>query len=280
MIVYPVIMAVPAIKKEADNLQYYLPKFEKFARKKFSEIKARVNVPGFEKYGDRALDSGINLIKDGLKSAILGLPSILGTILEWFFLVPLFLFFLFKDGKNFKYSILKLVPNSIFERVYSLMHKFNKQLGDYIFAKFVEATIVGVIITTGLVIIDLRFAIILGLVAAITNIIPYVGPILGFVPAIIIGLIEYGGLTSQLGAVIVLYSLANAIDLGLVFPILVSKIVDLHPIIVVVSVVLGSQMMGIMGMVVSIPFAAAFKLLFQEFYFSIYPSGPTQKRNM
>jgi putative permease len=64
--------------------------------------------------------------------------------------------------------------------------------------------------------------------------------------------------------------IANIIDMGLVFPLLVSKIVDLHPIVVVASVILGSQYWGLVGMIVSIPLAAAVKLIFIELYREIY----------
>jgi putative permease len=58
--------------------------------------------------------------------------------------------------------------------------------------------------------------------------------------------------------------------LALVFPLLVSKIVNLHPIVVVVSVILGSQFAGVIGMIISIPMAAFLKLLFNEFYRELY----------
>ena len=114
-----------------------------------------------------------------------------------------------------------------------------------------------------------RFALLLGLLAGITNIIPYLGPLLGVIPAIIWVLVEYG-FSTTFGGVIVLYLVANVIDLAIVFPILVSKVVNLHPIIVVVSVILGSQYFGIVGMILSIPAAVAIKLIFMEVYNEVY----------
>ncbi|MBT6326833.1 MAG: AI-2E family transporter, partial [Bdellovibrionales bacterium] len=64
--------------------------------------------------------------------------------------------------------------------------------------------------------------------------------------------------------------IANIIDLALVFPILVSKIVDLHPVLVVISVIVGSQYLGMVGMIISIPAAVALKLIVTEFYREIY----------
>ncbi len=65
---------------------------------------------------------------------------------------------------------------------------------------------------------------------------------------------------------VIIYTIANLIDMILVFPLLVSKIVNLHPIVVVVSIIIGSQLGGIVGMIVIIPFIAFFKILFIEIY--------------
>ena len=67
--------------------------------------------------------------------------------------------------------------------------------------------------------------------------------------------------------------IANAIDIALIFPILVSKIVDLHPMLVILSVILGSQLMGVAGMVVSIPIAASIKLIIEEIYLEFYQTS-------
>ena len=168
--------------------------------------------------------------------------------------------------------MLRVTPNSLFERFYYVSHQFNKQIGDYIFAKFIEASIVGTIITTGLWIMDIRFSLILGVLAGATNIIPYLGPLLGMVPGLVFGIVEYG-MGTTFGAIALLYTIANAIDIAIVFPILVSKIVDLHPMIVIASVIIGSQTLGVLGMVISIPCAAAIKLIITEIYNEVYSSS-------
>jgi len=267
--VYPVVKVVPIVSNEVKNFQYYFPKVESYIKREYKNVSYQIKDRTGIEIGDKFVDDGIKIAKKSTTSFILNAPAILASVVEWIFLVPLFVFFLLKDGEKFKRLVLRLVPNSIFERFYFLSHQFNKQLGDYIFAKFIEASIVGIIITVGLLIMDIRFSLLLGMVAGVTNIIPYIGPIFGMIPAVIVGMAEYG-FSPTFGAMMLLYLIANAIDIALVFPILVSKIVDLHPIVVVVSVILGSQTMGIMGMVVSIPLAAALKLIFFEIYSEIY----------
>ncbi len=267
--IYPIVKLVPLIKHESENIQYYLPKIERYFRIQHDNfnkmVKDRV---GLEIEGN-LIDHVITLVKNSSKSILLSVPKILASFLEWIFLVPLLLFFILLEGRKFKDVIFLLIPNRLFERTYYLAHQFNKQLGDYIFAKFVEASIVGTSVTIGLYILDIRFALIFGIIAGITNVIPYLGPFIGTAPSLIFGAAVYG-IGSEFGAILILFLIVNAFDLALVFPILVSKIVNLHPIVVVVSVILGSQMMGVVGMVISIPLAAAIKLLLTEIYKYLY----------
>jgi putative permease len=192
-------------------------------------------------------------------------PDYLSSLFEWMLLVPLFLYFFFMESSEFSRSFLRSIPNPIFEKSYVLFSQFNAKFGEYIIAKFIEAAILGTTVTLGLLLIGFPYPFILGFIAGVTNILPYIGPIIGFIPAIFIGLLSKDPNASILAMALV-FGIANLIDMILVFPLLVSKIVNLHPIVVVVSIVVGSQLAGIVGMIVIIPFVAFFKLLFKEIY--------------
>ncbi|MFT6631794.1 MAG: putative permease [Bacteriovoracaceae bacterium] len=266
---YPVIEAIKTIGEESHRIEYYLPKLENYLRTKYvyvqTEVKQRFNYDIETNPVDKLIEFG----QENTKQLFVFLPQIIGSLLEWGLMIPLFLFFILKDERKLRFQFIQIVPNNIVERAYYLYHQFNTKFGDYIFAKAIEAAIVGTIITTGLLIIGYPFAFLLGILAGITNILPYIGPILGFVPALVVGLVDQNPNTT-LGAMFVLYLVANIIDLAFVFPLLVSKIVNLHPIIVVISVILGSQFGGVVGMIISIPMAAFIKLLFQEIYLELY----------
>lgn len=269
MFIYPVVKGVNTITEEAHKVEYYLPRLENYLREKYRYVKREVNIRFNYEITTNPVDKLVEYGQVSTKAVLVYLPIILTSLLEWGFVIPLFLFFILKDGRALRFRFLKLVPNNIVERFYFLFHQFNTKFGDYIFAKFIEAAIVGTVITTGLLIIDFPFAFLLGIVAAITNILPYIGPFFGFAPALIVGLVDQNPNTT-LTAMVVLYIVANVIDLALVFPLLVSKIVNLHPLIVVISVILGSQFAGIVGMIISIPLAAFLKLLSQEIYRELY----------
>jgi len=272
IIIYPVATGINSVIEESHKIQYYLPKLESYLRVKYSALKVEVKNRFNYEVTINPVDTLIEVGEQSTKTLAVFLPKILKSTLELSFLIPLFLFFIIKDGRRVRFEFLKIVPNSIVEKTYYLVHQFNTKFGDYIFAKFIEALIVGTTITSGLMIMDFPFAFLLGIIAGITNILPYIGPIIGFLPALIIGLADQNPDT-MVSAMVMLYILANVIDLALVFPILVSKIVNLHPMVVVLSVIIGSQFGGIIGMIISIPLAAFVKLLFIEVYRDLYTNN-------
>ncbi|WPU65301.1 AI-2E family transporter [Peredibacter starrii] len=242
-----------------------LPEAQKILQDKVFGLKVKV----FDQFGFKLKLDPVNYVMAKIESQgadfLNHIPDYLSAMFEWMLLVPLFLWFFFMESRKFSQGLLEAIPNPIFEKSYVLFSQFNTKFGEYIIAKFIEATILGTLVTLGLLIVGFPYPFILGFVAGVTNILPYIGPVIGFVPAFFIALLSKDPNVSMLGMVVI-YTLANLIDMILVFPLLVSKIVNLHPIVVVVSIIIGSQLGGIVGMIVIIPFIAFFKLLFKEIY--------------
>ncbi len=268
----PLINAIPTAIDESRNIQTWAPKIESYVKIQYRVAQGFVREKTGYYLNDAYINEGFTYSKQWIDQLVVKLPNYLATLFEWIFLIPFFTFFILRDSDIFKNKFLAFTPNRIFERFYFVTHVFNHQLGNYFFAKFIEALIVGLIIGIGLFILDLKFAILFGFVAGITNIIPYVGPILGALPALAFAMTEYGINSSQFGAIALLYVIANIIDVAFVFPFLVSKIVNLHPMLVAISVIVGSHYMGVTGMIISIPVVAALKLVITEISNELYPN--------
>lgn len=273
-IIYPVVKLIPILQHEFDNFEVYIPSLEKFVLDKYNYVNNLLSKNiGFKIKQEHALGL-VSFAKDSVSQALLNAPNFLATALEWIFLLPLFLFFILKDGRSFKYFLLRIVPNSIFERVYYIYSQFDKKISDYIWAKFIEAMIMGLIVTISLIFLNVKFAILLGLVAAVTNIVPYIGPLIGAIPGIVVVLADPSANDNKtILGVLFVYFFANFLDLAFIFPVLVSRIVNLHPVLVILSVIVGSQYMGILGMIISIPLATIVKLISQEVFREFYPES-------
>lgn len=193
------------------------------------------------------------------------LPGFITKSITTLLLAPFIAFFMIKDGKVISRNLLNLVPNSIFETTLSLYHQINDQMGHFVRARLLEAVFVGVLTWAGLVMIGFPYATILAMFAALTNLIPYVGPIIGAVPALAISIIN-GDTTFGLFLVSGVYFTVQLIDAAFIIPMVVAKIVDLHPITVVVSIIAGAQILGVVGMLISIPVASILKVTFTSVY--------------
>lgn len=269
-LVYPAVIVISAIPQEFSDLSKNLPRLETLLRVKFHALQNMVyHALHIQMNFDPSAMMGKHLQKYG-DSLIVGIPKVMGSLLEWMLLTPVLMWFVLREGKRLKSGFLDLVPNAWFERTYMLTHQFNVKFGEYIIAKGIEALILGSLVMMGLWFIGFPYATLLGVLAGLTNILPYLGPLLGWAPALIVGATQPMG-SSSMTEMNIVFLVANFIDMTLVFPLLVFKIVNLHPLIVIASVIIGSQLAGVGGMLVSVPVAAFVKLLLQEVQRSLYP---------
>lgn len=193
------------------------------------------------------------------------IPAYLKTFITVMLLGPFLAFFMVKDGRHLLRSVLGLVPNHLFETALSMLSQINMQIGQFVRARLLESFIVGLVTALGLFFIGFPYAALLGIVAGITNLIPYLGPIIGAIPAFLIATVNgYSSLGIALVATV--YIVAQLIDAGFLIPLLVAKIVDLHPVTVIVVMIIGAQVLGIVGMIISIPVASTLKVTMSTIY--------------
>jgi predicted PurR-regulated permease PerM len=104
--------------------------------------------------------------------------------------------------------------------------------------------------------------------AGLANLIPYIGPVAGAIPAILITLVQ-GGDNMMIIKIIIAFSIVQFIDNFLVQPLVLSKTVNLHPLIIVFVVIIGGQFFGLLGMLLAVPVAGIIKVTSRELYIGI-----------
>lgn len=204
-----------------------------------------------------------------IKTTITNTSGLIGVIATHLILVPFFSFFLLTSGQTVRKQFFQLVPNRYFESAYLVSSKVIASFGEFMRAKLFEALLVGGLIWIGLAIIRAPYAAMLSLVAMITNIIPYLGPFLGAAPAIMIPILDPSH-AELLWPIVIIYAVVNLIDNIVIFPVLVAKLVNLSPITLLATVIVGQEIYGLIGMLVSIPIATAIKVIAQEIHELVY----------
>ena len=180
-------------------------------------------------------------------------------------IVPLFTFFFLRDGRKIMRSCVSLAPNRYFEMVRDISYLVSRQLAHFIRGRIIEAIIVGLVITAGLSLTDIRYAPMLGIFAGVTNLIPYIGPIIGMVPGILIAFVDLGA-GGQFWWIVILYILIAQvlIDNFILIPILISRVSNLHPLLVFFAIIIGGKLYGILGMIIGVPIASIIKITLLE----------------
>jgi len=207
------------------------------------------------------VESANELISSAISNSFIKIKSfgsnivniVLGLIIAFYILKDLE-YFRELYGKTTK-ALMKEQKN---EKLNNLFEDINSILSHFIRGQLLAALIVGILSSIGLSIIRLDFAILIGMTAGIANIIPYFGPILGSVPAVIVGLLS-GNPIKALLAIIVLVAVQQ-IDGTLISPRIVGSSVGLHPVFVMLAIIIGGAYLGLLGMLIAVPIAAIIKM--------------------
>ncbi|HEY5672766.1 MAG TPA: AI-2E family transporter [Malonomonas sp.] len=180
-------------------------------------------------------------------------------------LVPLFSFFFLRDSRRLMRGLISLTPNRYFEMVLDIYDHISWQLSHFIRGRILEALIIGIVVWMGLSLTDIRYAPILGIIAGVTNLVPYIGPIVGMIPGLVIALVDLG-MGGQFWWILCVYLLIAQIILDnfILIPILISRVSNLHPLLVILAIVMGGKLYGVLGMIIGVPIASIINIVIME----------------
>lgn len=177
-------------------------------------------------------------------------------------LVPLFSFFFLRDSRRIMRGLISLTPNRYFEMILDIYTNVSWQLAHFIRGRILEALIIGVVVWMGLSLTDIHYAPILAVVAGVCNLVPYIGPIVGMIPGLVIALVDLG-MGGQFWWILCVYLLIAQIiiDNFILIPILISKVSNLHPLWVILAIVMGGKLYGVLGMIIGVPIVSIISIV-------------------
>ena len=181
-------------------------------------------------------------------------------------IVPIVSFFLLVEGHLFQKSFLKFIPNSYFELMLLLPNKVTSVVKNFIRGQLIDAFAVGALTAVGLSIIGVPYALVIGLITGVGNLIPYLGPLIGFSATLLVVL---GQGDISLGAFlppVLVFGFVQFIEGTFIYPIAVGKSVNLHPLVVLLGITVGGQVAGLLGMLLIIPLITIVKVTLEVSY--------------
>jgi predicted PurR-regulated permease PerM len=242
---------LPEYVKQTRDFIGYLSQTEQF---KWMMNQDYVSIKDIEKQ----LADFANTLPDNITAGIKGFFSILTSIAITIVTVPFLLFFMFKDGHKLPKAISKFLPPSYREEGLKTVKDTNETLAAYIQGQLLVALFVGTLTFIGYLIIGLPFALVMALIGAVTNIIPYLGPFLGAAPAVIVALFDS---PTKAILVIVVITIAQQIEGNVLSPLILGKRLDTHPATIIFLLLVAGNLAGILGMILAIPTYAVAKTI-------------------
>lgn len=175
--------------------------------------------------------------------------------------IPFMLLYMLLDGKRLPDAIVKLLPSSYEKETRHILHDMHETVRSYVNAQLLVAFFVGITSLIGLWIVGVDYAILLALFMMVTNIIPYVGPFLGAVPAVIVAFIQD---PIKVLWVIVVIIIVQQIESNVISPLIQGKSLKVHPLTIIIVLLVAGNLAGIIGMLIAVPFYAVAKTVVQN----------------
>lgn len=144
------------------------------------------------------------------------------------------------------------------------LHIINETFSGYIRGQMIEAVIVAVLSTIVLMIVGVEDAFVIGIIAGITNIIPYIGPFIGIALAVIVSIFQ-GSLFAIIGSIVGL-TIVQQLDANVLSPKVVGENVGLNPVFVIIAISVGAGLYGLVGMIIAVPVAASIKAIIAKWF--------------
>lgn len=187
-----------------------------------------------------------------LKHTLSIIPNVITAVL-YFILVPLLLFFFLKDSQLISGWFSQFLPKHR-SLVMNVWREVNAKIGCYVRGRVIEIIIVSVVTVVVFAILGMQYAVLLGTLVGLSVIIPYIGVVVVTIPVFVIALMQWG-LTAHLLYLLVAYFMIILLDANLLVPVLFSETMDLHPVVIILSVLVFGGLWGFWGIFFAIPLA-------------------------
>ncbi|HEX7071677.1 MAG TPA: AI-2E family transporter [Rhodothermales bacterium] len=205
---------------------------------------------------------------DGMVRTFDSLVDLFTDIFYAVLVIPLVTFFFLKDGNRIRHNLLWFVPNRHFEITIALVEKIELNVGRYFRALLLQCVSVASTATVLLLIVGLDYAIAVGVFTGLANMIPYLGPLMGFLAGTLVAVAQTGD-GSLIVGVLISMALTQITDNVIFQPMIFSRAARTHPLIILFVVLIAARVAGIVGMLLAIPLTATARVAIAQILWSI-----------
>ncbi|HCV0002141.1 TPA: AI-2E family transporter [Staphylococcus aureus] len=258
-------LLIPIIGSQVDSLVKNSPQY---LEKLINSIDKIANNTFFSSYYSQINDwlnslpkkipSMLSEFTDGFGSKIATFAETIANIGVVIVTTPFVLFFMLKDGHHFKEFSTNIMPPKFRKDFQDLLEKMSVQVGSYIQGQIIVSFCIGILLFIGYSVIGLKYSLVLASIAAVTSVVPYLGPTIAISPAIVIAAITSPWMLLKLAVV---WTLVQFVEGHFISPNIMGKTLKIHPLTIIFILLCAGKLLGIVGVILGIPGYAILKVL-------------------
>ncbi|VBB06038.1 Hypothetical protein LUCI_1249 [Lucifera butyrica] len=178
--------------------------------------------------------------------------------------VPVLTYYFLKDWQSLKDHFVAVFPANLQNKLRLMIEEMGVVVSGYIRGQILTSIVIGFIVFLGMYLMDVNYPLVLGLLAMLTETIPIIGPIIGSVPAILLAYLVSPALALK---VIVFYLIVHQVENHIVLPNIMGHTIELHPVLIIISLLVGGQFFGIIGMMLAVPVMALLRVIIRHLWY-------------
>ncbi|HID4965370.1 TPA: cell elongation protein CozEb [Staphylococcus aureus] len=258
-------LLIPIIGSQVDSLVKNSPQY---LEKLINSIDKIANNTFFSSYYSQINDwlnslpkkipSMLSEFTDGFGSKIATFAETIANIGVVIVTTPFVLFFMLKDGHHFKEFSTNIMPPKFRKDFHDLLEKMSVQVGSYIQGQIIVSFCIGILLFIGYSVIGLKYSLVLASIAAVTSVVPYLGPTIAISPVIVIAAITSPWMLLKLAVV---WTLVQFVEGHFISPNIMGKTLKIHPLTIIFILLCAGKLLGIVGVILGIPGYAILKVL-------------------
>ncbi|MEJ6348189.1 AI-2E family transporter [Holzapfeliella sp. He02] len=275
LVVWTIFSLIPIVQSQIESLLRNWPQIWESSRDTLNNLSQNPRLSSFqqtfEQYADqiqKSISSSLNESVNGFFNQIGSAVNFVSSVFVTLITAPVVLFFMLKDGDKIKQNISKVVPTKYRRSMGELMSEINQSIAAYVRGQLTVAFWVGVIFSVGYVAIGQSYGIILGVLAAFLNLIPYFGTFIALIPALIIAVCT-PPFPDMLIKVLIVFAIEQTVESRVISPMVMGNKMNMHPATTILLLIGASAVGGLLGAIVAIPVYAVAKTIVQR-AFKIY----------
>ncbi|AFM42344.1 putative permease [Desulfosporosinus acidiphilus SJ4] len=266
IIAMTIFLVLPTIYTELGKLASILPATLQTMSERIDEFREHFKESGLPNRVaiviDQHLGQGEILLAEWLKKVIASLPSVLSSV-TLYILSPMITIYLLADWKKIGIRFFRLVPQRQRMGWRRLWQDISHTVRRFVKGNLLVAVIVGFLIGIGVKLVGMDYALLIGLLCGVFDLIPYFGPFIGAVPSVLLALIKSPGMALKVVLVILV---VQQIEGNLISPKLMGDSVGLHPLWIMFVLLAGGEVAGFWGLLFAVPLAAVIKVVIKHIY--------------